>query len=142
MGNKIIKSKAVITVDMLSNTDTTIDELLSKDVCEAQIEQMAKDIVRMAGLAVYSKAEYLINLGYRKIPEGSVVLSTEELSKYTETLEHKIDQLNAKLDQERKEFAKTILMAGEKYADVFQGNFAWFLAWIRTKFGLESGVEE
>lgn len=40
MGNKIIKSKAVITADMLSSADTTVDELLSKDVCE-EIEEMA-----------------------------------------------------------------------------------------------------
>ena len=45
---------------------------------QEQIEEMAKDIVRIAGLDVYGKAEELVNLGYRKLPEDSVVLSREE----------------------------------------------------------------
>ena len=36
---------------------------------QEQIEEMAKDIVRIAGLDVYGKAEELVNLGYRKLPE-------------------------------------------------------------------------
>lgn len=50
---------------------------------EKQIEQMAKDIVRSAGLDVYGKAQYYHEQGYRKIPEGSVVLSREEYEKLT-----------------------------------------------------------
>lgn len=44
MKDKIIKSKAVITADMLSSIETTIDRLLSKTVCEEQIEQMANTL--------------------------------------------------------------------------------------------------
>ena len=45
---------------------------------QEQIEEMAKGIVRIAGLDVYGKAEELVNLGYRKLPEDSVVLSMKE----------------------------------------------------------------
>ena len=45
---------------------------------QEQIEEMAKDIVRIAGLDVYGKAEALVNLGYRKLSEDSVVLSMKE----------------------------------------------------------------
>lgn len=46
---------------------------------EKQIEEMAKDIVRIAGLDVYGKAEELINLGYQKVDKDKqVVLSKED----------------------------------------------------------------
>lgn len=63
------------------------------------IEEMAKDIVRMAGLGVFEKAEYLINLGYRKIPEGSVVLSKEEIENWLKWVRQNIEKT-------RKETAK------------------------------------
>lgn len=49
---------------------------------EKQIEEMSKEIVRMAGLDVYDKAEYLIQQGYRKIDKDSVVLTREEKQEY------------------------------------------------------------
>ena len=78
------------------------------------IEEMAKDIVRGAGLGVYEKAEYLINTGYRKIPENAVVLTEEELFARDEKL-HKADReyikalekcVNDRGAKERKETAK------------------------------------
>lgn len=69
------------------------------------IEKMAKDIVRMAGLGVFEKAEYLINLGYRKLPKDSVVLTSEQYSNYLilqtneEWLKNKATELQA--DNER-----------------------------------------
>ena len=45
------------------------------------IEEMAKDIVKMAGLGVYEKAEYLFNQCYRNCKD-KVVLSKEEYSDY------------------------------------------------------------
>lgn len=76
MKDKIIKSKAVITADMLSKTDTTIDGLLSKDVCEEQTEEMAKDIrpilenrVDIGFIPDLDKpiAKTLVKQGYRKV---------------------------------------------------------------------------
>ncbi len=109
-------------------------------------------------------AKALVKQGYRKIPKDSVVLSREELSKrdykfrqigydecvrdnpkkdkHIETLERKINQLNTRFDQARKEVVKELLMACEKYEDVFQGRFALFLAWMRTHFGVEIKGEE
>ncbi len=48
---------------------------------QEQIEEMAKDIVRIAGLDVYGKAEELVNLGYRKLPEDSAILTKVEKQK-------------------------------------------------------------
>ena len=53
---------------------------------QEQIEEMAKDIVRIAGLDVYGKAEELVNLGYRKLPEDSVVLSREEYKRLLDNI--------------------------------------------------------
>ena len=49
---------------------------------QEQIEEMEKDIVRSAGLGVYEKAKYLTDLGYRKVLDGSVVLTREEYTNY------------------------------------------------------------
>lgn len=56
---------------------------------QEQIEEMAKDIVRIAGLDVYGKAEELVNLGYRKLPiiteqEKEIEQLTRELAKEQE----------------------------------------------------------
>lgn len=52
---------------------------------QQQIEEMAKDIENtILGLGFYlchKSAEKLLNLGYRKIPEDSVVLSRKEYEK-------------------------------------------------------------
>lgn len=79
----------------------------------------------------------LYNAGYRRVGENAVVLSREELSKrdyefrqigydeclrnnpkkdiYIKALERKIDQLNAKLDQARKETATDFIFKVESY---------------------------
>ncbi len=115
MKDKIIKSKAVITADMLSSADTTIDELLSKAVCEAQIEQMAKimcghdceecakETAEWRGVSlekakagqclVKERAELLYNAGCRIIPEGSVVLSRENYERLVKTAQGKIGNM-------------------------------------------------
>ena len=56
---------------------------------QEQIEEMAKDIVRIAGLDVYGKAEELVNLGYLKLPiiteqEKEIEQLTRELAKEQE----------------------------------------------------------
>ena len=68
---------------------------------QEQIEEMAKDIVRIAGLDVYGKAEELVNLGYRKLPEDSVVLSREEYKRLLDNIteqEKEIDALKEKCE--------------------------------------------
>lgn len=57
------------------------------------IEEMEKDIVRIAGLDVYGKVEYLVNQGYRKILKGSVVLSKEEYGEYLELRNSEVGEL-------------------------------------------------
>ena len=46
---------------------------------EKQIEEMAKDIIRVAGSDVYARAEYLIEHGWVKLTEGRVILTRREL---------------------------------------------------------------
>ena len=52
---------------------------------EMQVEEMTEDLENtILGLGIHlceKSAEKLLNLGYRKLPEDSVVLSREELSK-------------------------------------------------------------
>ena len=76
---------------------------------QEQIEEMAKDIVRIAGLDVYGKAEELVNLGYRKLPEDSVVLSREEWKQIKNSLYYSKEELEKKLQRERKETTEKIL---------------------------------
>lgn len=51
------------------------------------IEEMAKDIVRMAGLGVYEKAEYLYDAGYRK--------ESETAEKFAERLKEELENRSA-----------------------------------------------
>lgn len=77
---------------------------------QEQIEEMAKDIVRIAGLDVYGKAEELVNLGYRKLPEDSVVLSREEYKRLLDNaIRVDMEYLDHELAKTRKETAKEIL---------------------------------
>ena len=76
---------------------------------QEQIEEMAKDIVRIAGLDVYGKAEELVNLGYRKLPEDSVVLSREEYKRLLDNaIRVDMEYLDHELAKTRKETAKEI----------------------------------
>ena len=103
-------------------------------------------------------ARKLYEQGYRKIPQDSVILTREELSKrdyefrqigydeclrdnpkkdkYIKTLERKIDQLNAKLDQSIKETAKNILEDLDNNG-VYSKDYTNFM---RKQFGVE--IEE
>ena len=59
---------------------------------QEQIEEMAKDIVRIAGLDVYGKAEELVNLGYRKLPDALDIITKQE---------KEIEQLTRELAKEQ-----------------------------------------
>lgn len=73
---------------------------------QKQIEEMAKDIVRSAGLGVYEKAEYLYDLDYRKIHENEVVLTKERFEWLTCCFE-KFDEITDDIKElSRKETAK------------------------------------
>lgn len=121
--SKIIEEMA----KCMANCENTCDE------CFEQLERvMAKKIKnREQHCLAYMYAKRAVEQGYRKVPEDSIVLTREELSKrdyefrqigyddcvrdnpkkdkYIETLERKIDQLNAKFDQARKETAEKII---------------------------------
>ena len=88
---------------------------------QKQIEEMASDICNMCrdmyGVcdnkeelcpAIKAEMEYLYNAGYRKIPEGSVVLMEEELDKKIEPFRLEIIALCKDLVQTRKETAEKI----------------------------------
>ena len=66
---------------------------------QEQIEEMAKDIVRIAGLDVYGKAEELINLGYRKV--------ICDRDNFTDLLNEETKELSL-IEKTRKETAKEI----------------------------------
>ena len=68
---------------------------------QEQIEEMAKDIVRIAGLDVYGKAEELVNLGYRKLSEDS----KDALNIITEQ-EKEIEQLTRECNQQAETLAE------------------------------------
>lgn len=94
-------------------------------------EECAKCDFKHGMCDAYRHVEALYNAVYGKLPEDSVVLSREELSKrdygfrqigydeclrdnpkkdkYIKKLKHKIDLLNAKLDQASKETAQEIM---------------------------------
>lgn len=87
---------------------------------EKQIEEMAKDIVRSAGLDVYQKAEYFIGLGYQKPPEDKVVLSREEYEKFLKVnselavLEKSISTIK---QEARKETAEKLIKFVSEHCD-------------------------
>lgn len=107
-----------------------------KEALQRYVAVYGKTQLQADGL--YTTAELMSEFGIVALPENAVVLSREELSKrdyefrqigydeclrdnpkkdiYIKALERKIDQLNAKLDQARKETAKEILQALRKKA--------------------------
>lgn len=136
---------------------------------EKQIEEM-KDIVHnlwdklnQDAITTNDIVNALYNAGYRKLPEDSVVLSREELSKrdyefrqigydeclrdnpkkdkYIKTLERKIDQLNAKLDQASKATAErdfcTIIKALEERKERVKAFYG-----IAEKTGIDMAISE
>ena len=98
-----------------------------QNIATTQIEEMAKvtESVKLYGIDNYGRkishasilelAKYLVEQGYRKIPEGSVVLSMEEFDEDYVTKQdldywkYKAEILGNKLKQARNETAREIL---------------------------------
>lgn len=95
----------------------------------------------------FDDAQALYNAGYRKIDEGSVVLTEEEFSEFRQTIinlsqEHtkKCDEMNDKIIKARKETAKEICEMGENlYKMSYHKSNAMprLVEWIKSNFGVE-----
>ena len=94
-------------------------------------------------------AKALYNAGYRKIPEDSVVLSREEWKQIKNSLYYSKEELEKKLQRERKETAKEILRdlldLHNSVQDInqktdFYCSIEQFIAEIEIKYDIE--VEE
>ena len=72
-----------------------------------QIEELAKDIVRIAGLDVYGKAEELINLGYQKVNKDQVVVLKTEYERLI-YVEGELQEMNADYYNELKELKDSL----------------------------------
>ena len=102
----------------------------------------------------YGLAEYLYAQSYRKIPEGSVVLSSEEYSNYLilqtnhEWIREKAKELQA--DNERlyknlkkfkesvrKETAKEILSLAIKHDNGYETDMTRFISDLKKQYGVE-----
>lgn len=93
------------------------------------IEEMAAIIVGLAGFSAHEKAEFLVNAGYRKIPEGAVVfiptekqyaiLTKEEYKTYLAMKSIETNLIEIEKDKARKEtadkFAERLKEKLEKY---------------------------
>ena len=136
--------------------DKEMIEEMAKDICKAceTRHNCDKELCCMSEIV----AKELVERGYRKIPQDSVILTRGELSKrdyefrkigydeclrdnpkkdkYIKTLERKIDQLNAKLDQSIKETAENILEDFDNHG-VYSKDYTNFM---RKQFGVE--IEE
>lgn len=119
------------------------------------IEEMAKDLNSSIAMMTNENfsgcldiARFLTDLGYRKIPEGSVVLSKEELRNLTNKVfvEHLMEvtkrqaeereMLYEWLSQARKETAKEIIKFVSEHCDNES------LIWLLDEFAEKYGVEE
>lgn len=76
-----------------------------------------------------AKALYL--LGYRKIPEGAVVLTMEEFQGYRETQQHVFEDLQ----RTRKEMAKEIYEW--LIENICESEFAVIMTYFRERYGVE-----
>ena len=94
-------------------------------------------------------AKALYNAGYRKLPEDSVVLSREEWKQIKNSLYYSKEELEKKLQRERKETAKEILRdlldLHNSVQDInqktdFYCSIEQFIAEIEIKYDIE--VEE
>ena len=81
---------------------------------QKQIDEIAKDIVRSAGLGVYEKTEYLYDLGYRKIPENAVVLTREEYDELCRSIGVSREEVDRVVDMVEKDTRKE---TAEKFAE-------------------------
>ena len=110
---------------------------------QEQIEEMSNDLNLIKSLQSngiyslnyqnYQEAMALFALGYRKIPEDSVVLSREEWKQIKNSLYYSKEELEKKLQRERKETAKEIAeklkqkarglsLGGDKGPEFYFGN--------------------
>lgn len=140
------------------------DKIENNEIVDVKENHLIQ-ISRVSGKSSLKTVEILTkyeNGLLKEIPEDSVVLTREELSKrdyefrqigydeclrdnpkkdkYIKTLERKIDQLNAKLDQVRKETAEKILTKGHEYLMNSTDKavaFACFLGIIEHDYGVE-----
>ena len=120
------------------------------------IKEMANDLYASANCSLTYESDYiyvsrdLYSAGYRKIPEGSVVLTEMQynalLSKQSTVIsidEQLKKEFEYELKQARKETAKEILRKGEEFYKIsyHKSNAIHRLAeWIKDTFGV--GVEE
>lgn len=115
---------------------------------EKMIEEMAKDIARIKFCLLRKDddrefAVSLINKGYRKIPEGSVVFTKEEYDEIKSALEvsHAYMVKEAyRIEQVRKETAKEILRKSNEINKGGQNDLCELEVWIQEYYGVE--VEE
>lgn len=123
------------------------DKAKCKNCTDKMIEEMAKVMAEnWFNETIISTAERLINAGYRKIPEGSVVLSKEEyeglqMAKDFNYGYHEGEKNmtlyyeNIKLPEARKETAKEILK------DVLEGIGEFYAGDIVEELAKKYGVE-
>lgn len=83
---------------------------------DKQIEEMARELREIQPLFYASIAEQLYNAGYRKIPEGAVVLTREEYEKHKGFSREEVDEISeTAIKNSRKEtaekFASRVKMA-------------------------------
>lgn len=96
------------------------------------IEEMAKVMAKnWFNETITDTAERLINEGYRKIPEGSVVLSKEENENWLKWLEQNIEKA-------RQKTAKEIIKFVSEHCD--NESLIWLLDEFAKKYGVK--VEE
>jgi hypothetical protein len=117
-------------------TDKERIEEMARDVCKNVNTKMCADgTCPKTWECPYSNimANILMRKGYRKIPEGSVVLSEEEAPKYYVYL-HTIQQLEGQLKEARKETAREILDKVDKESN---GQTKQITDVIRKQFGVE-----
>ena len=83
---------------------------------------------------IISTAERLINAGYRKIPEGSVVLSKEEYEKLCHLAYFGYEDVK---EQGRKETAKEILSLAIKHDNGYETDMTRFISDLEKQYGVE-----
>lgn len=119
-----------------------------------QIEKMAKVLCgitkecrkcKLNGKCLsYNSAELIYKAGYRKIPEGALVVLDEEMETFAKDFANSPqtrEVMNGLIKAWQKETAENILKAGKKYVEEYKGcldiGFGMFLVWIATQFGVE-----
>ena len=90
---------------------------------QKQIEEMYKEFLSykfktaMEKFSYKEMCEYFYNAGYRKIPEGAVVLTEEELDKKLEPFRLEIISLSQELIETSQKLMKARKETAEKFAE-------------------------